>query len=116
MVVVDKFKKWIEVEPVGDCEAETAVKFLKKVIFRFGYPHSIITDNGSNTSEGATQIFCANNGIRLDLTSVSHPQRAMDKLSELTRKSSMELSRASLRRLKHPQDVGWRNCQPCYGA
>ena len=74
LVMVDKFTKWIEAEPVGDCEAETAVKFLKKVIFRFGYPHSIITDNGSNTSEGATQIFCADNGIRLDLTSVAHPQ------------------------------------------
>ena len=66
LVMVDKFTKWIEAEPVGDCEAETTVKFLKKVIFRFGYPHSIITDNGSNTSEGATQIFYADNGIRLE--------------------------------------------------
>ncbi|KRX70290.1 hypothetical protein T12_15239 [Trichinella patagoniensis] len=25
-----------------------AVQFLKKVIFRFGFPHNIITDNGTN--------------------------------------------------------------------
>ena len=46
LVMEDKFTKWIEAEPVGDCEAETAVKILKKVIFRLGYPHSIITEIG----------------------------------------------------------------------
>ena len=61
-------------EPVGSCDAETAVKFLKKLIFRFGYPHVIITDNGTNLSQGAMQEFCNWEHIRLDVFAVAHPQ------------------------------------------
>ena len=58
LVAVDKFTKWVEAEPVSKCDSKTALKFLKKIIFRFGYPHSIITDNGSNLSEGVMERFC----------------------------------------------------------
>ena len=47
LVAVDKFAKWVEAEPVSKCDAATAVQFMKRVIFRFGFPHSIITDNGT---------------------------------------------------------------------
>ena len=46
LVAVDKFTKWVEAELVSKCDAATAVQFMKKVIFRFGFPHNIITDNG----------------------------------------------------------------------
>ena len=52
LVAVDKFTKWVEAEPVSKCDAATAVQFLKKIIFCFGFPHSIITDNGTNLSKG----------------------------------------------------------------
>ena len=29
-VVVDKFTKWVEAEPVSKCDAATAVQFMKK--------------------------------------------------------------------------------------
>ena len=74
LVAIDKFTKWVEAEPIGTCDAETAVKFLKKLIFRFGYPHSIITDNGTNLSQGAMQEFCRREHIRLDVSAVAHPQ------------------------------------------
>jgi hypothetical protein len=74
LVAIDKFTKWVEVMPVTNCEAATAVKFLKQIIHRFGYPHSIITDNGTNMSLGEMAKFCGNNGIRLDVASVAHPQ------------------------------------------
>ena len=73
LVAVDKFTKWVEAEPINRCDAETTVMFLKKIIFSFGYPHSIITDNGSNLSEGEMAKFSGNNGIHLDLASVAHP-------------------------------------------
>ena len=61
LVAIDKFTKWVEVMPVTNNEAITVVKFLKKIIYRFGYPHSIIKDNGTNMSLGDTKIFCAEN-------------------------------------------------------
>ncbi|SPT17889.1 unnamed protein product [Triticum aestivum] len=74
LVTVDKFTKWVEAEPVSKCDAATAVQFIKKVIFQFGFPHSIITDNGTNLSKGAMKEFCQREHIRLDVSSVAHPQ------------------------------------------
>ena len=37
-------------------------------------PHSIITDNGTNLSQGKVEEYCDRHGIRLDLASVAHPQ------------------------------------------
>jgi hypothetical protein len=74
LVMVDKFTKWLEVKPIAKCDGHTAVKFLKYVILRYGYPHSIITDNGTNFSQGEFKRFCEDNNIRLDLCSVAHPQ------------------------------------------
>ena len=50
----------------------TAVQFVK-LIFCFGYPHSIITDNGTNLSKGAMKEFCQREHIRLDVSFVAHP-------------------------------------------
>ena len=74
LVVVDKFTKWVEAEPASQCDAATAVQFIKKVIFRFGFPHSIITDNGTNLSKGAMEEFYQREHIRLDVSAVAHPQ------------------------------------------
>ena len=74
LVAVDKFIKWVEAEPVSKCDAATAVQFIKKVIFRFVFPHSIITDNGTNLSKGEMEEFCQREHIWLDLASVAHPQ------------------------------------------
>ena len=73
-MAVDKFTKWVEAEPVSKCDAATAVQFLKKIIFRFCFPHSIITNNGTNRSKGEMEDFCSREHIRLDLASVAHPQ------------------------------------------
>ena len=73
LVAVDKFTKWVEAKPVSSCDADTTVKFMKTLIFRFGYPHSIISDNGTNLSKGAMQEFCGREHIRLDVSAVAHP-------------------------------------------
>ena len=73
LVAVDKFTKWVEAELVSKCDAATAVQFIKKVIFRFGLPHSIITDSGTNLSKGEMEEFCQREHIRLDVASVAHP-------------------------------------------
>mgnify|MGYP005814597241 CR=1 FL=1 len=73
LVEVDKFTKWVEAEPVSKCDATMVVQFIKKAIFRFGFPHNIITDNGTNLSKGDMEEFCQCKHIRLDVASVAHP-------------------------------------------
>jgi transposase-like protein len=46
-VAIDKFTKWVEVEPVCTILARSAVKFIRGLVYRFGVPNRIITDNGS---------------------------------------------------------------------
>ena len=48
LVAVDKFTKWIEAKPIKNLDASTAVSFIRELTFRYGVPHNIITDNGSN--------------------------------------------------------------------
>jgi transposase InsO family protein len=74
LVAVDKFTKWIEAKPIKKLNGPTAVTFIADITVRYGVPHSIITDNGTNFAKGALARFCATQGIRLDLASVAHPQ------------------------------------------
>jgi ribonuclease HI/transposase InsO family protein len=74
LVAVDKFTKWVEAKPIKKCDGKTATKFLRELIYRYGYPHSIITDNGTNFAKGEMADFCEEKGIRLDLASVAHPE------------------------------------------
>ncbi|XP_014757824.1 uncharacterized protein K02A2.6-like [Brachypodium distachyon] len=58
LVAIDKFTKWIEAMPITNATGTTAVAFIRSIIFRFGVPHSIITDNGSNFFSNEFQDLC----------------------------------------------------------
>ena len=60
--------------PIKKLDGATAANFLWGIISRFGVPHSIITDNGMNLSQGEVEEYCDQHGIRLDLASMAHPQ------------------------------------------
>ena len=74
LVTVDNFTKWIEAMPVTNQKGKTAVKFFESIVYRFGVPHSIITDNGSNFISKEFQDFCEGLGINITYASVAHPQ------------------------------------------
>jgi transposase InsO family protein len=74
LVVVDKFSKWIEAVLVTNQEATTAVKFFESIVYRYGVPNSIITDNGTNFTSGEFQEFTKNLGIKIKYASVAHPK------------------------------------------
>ena len=74
LVAVDKFTKWIEAVPITSSTASTAVNFIRSIIFRFGVPNSIITNNGTNFTEEEFKDFCVEQGIKLNYASVAHPQ------------------------------------------
>jgi hypothetical protein len=58
LVVVDKFTKWVEAKPIRKFDGKTALKFVKDIVVRFVIPHSIITDNGTNLSQGEVEEYC----------------------------------------------------------
>jgi transposase InsO family protein len=74
LVAVDKFTKWVEAKPINSPDAASAIKFVKGLVFRFGVPHSIVTDNGSNFTSKEFKEYCAEVGIKLHFASVGHPQ------------------------------------------
>jgi hypothetical protein len=71
---VDKFTKWIEAKPIKSLDSATAVSFIQGIVHRFGVPHDIITDNGSNFNSAEFKQFCWNMGTRVNFASVAHPQ------------------------------------------
>jgi hypothetical protein len=74
LVAVDKFTKWIEAKPITLPDGASEVSFIKGIVFRFGVPHSIITDNGSNFTSKEFKAYCNEVGIKLHFASVAHPQ------------------------------------------
>jgi hypothetical protein len=71
-VAVDKFTKWIEVKHATSITAAKAVEFIKEIIYRFGVPNNIITDNGTQFTVIEFKDFCAVSGIKINYASVSH--------------------------------------------
>src|SRR5215216_3743433 len=74
LVAVDKFTKWIEAKPIKSLDSSTTISFIRGLIFRYGVPHNIITDNGSNFDSDEFKAFCPSQGTLVDYTSVAHPQ------------------------------------------
>jgi ribonuclease HI len=74
LVAVDKFTKWVEAAPVTTQDSTAAINFIKSIVFRFGVPHSIITDNGTNFISKEFKNYCEGLGIKLKFASVAHPK------------------------------------------
>jgi transposase InsO family protein len=73
-VAIDKFTKWPEATPVVNITKASAIALLKSIVFRFGVPNRIITDNGTQFKSQHFQGYCEDIGIQLCFTSVVHPR------------------------------------------
>jgi transposase InsO family protein len=74
LVAVDKFTKWVEAALVTTQDSTAAINFIKSIVFRFGVPHSIIIDNGTNFTSKEFKSYCESMGIKLKFASVAHPK------------------------------------------
>jgi hypothetical protein len=74
LVAVDKFTKWVEAAPVTTQDYTTAIDFIKSIVFLFGVPRSIITDNGINFTSKEFKSYYESIGIKLKFASVAHPK------------------------------------------
>jgi transposase InsO family protein len=74
LVAVDKFTMWVEAAPVTTQDSTATINFIKSIMFRFGVPYSIITDNGTNFTSKEFKSYCEGLGIKLKFASVAHPK------------------------------------------
>ncbi|XP_025813073.1 uncharacterized protein K02A2.6-like [Panicum hallii] len=74
LIVVDKFTKWIEAKPITKTNSQEAIKFFLDIVYQFGVPNTIITDNGTNFTCKNFLEFANGYGIRIDWASVGHPR------------------------------------------
>jgi hypothetical protein len=73
LVAIDKFTEWIEVKPVTCPKADRVLDFRDELVHRYGLPHHIITDLGSNFNNHQFWEYCENSGIDVRYVSVAHP-------------------------------------------
>jgi hypothetical protein len=73
-VAVDKFSKWIEARPIVKVCSEEAVSFFNDIIYRFGIPNTIITDNNTQFMGKKFLNLFDDNNIRVDWSVVAHPK------------------------------------------
>jgi ribonuclease HI len=71
LVAIDKFTKWIKVKPVTCPKADRVLDFLDELVHRYGLPHRIIKDLGSNFNNHQFWEYCENNGIDVRYVSVA---------------------------------------------
>jgi hypothetical protein len=61
-VTVEKFIKWIEVKPATSITTEKAVEFIKEIMYMFGVPNNIITNNWTQFTAREFKDFSADSG------------------------------------------------------
>ncbi|KAL5549671.1 hypothetical protein UlMin_004902 [Ulmus minor] len=74
-VAIDYYTKWVEAEPLQEItEARTTGFIWRNIICRFGIPHSLVSDNGTQFDSAGLKKLCLDLGIHKHFSSVAHPQ------------------------------------------
>jgi transposase InsO family protein len=114
LVAIDKFSKWIEVQPLNSIRSEQVVAFFIDIIHRFGVLNSIITDNGTQFTGRKFLDFCEDHHIRVDWAAVAHPmmngqvERANDMILQgLKPRIYNDLNKFGRRWMKELPSVVW---------
>jgi len=87
IVVIDYFTKWIEAESLSKITTQQVKNFVwKNIIFRFGIPNTIMTENEKQFVDKTLAEFYSNLGIKHTLVQLSiHKQ--MDRQNPPTKSS-----------------------------
>ena len=75
LTCIDRSTRWPEVIPLRDIRAETcADAFVSGWVARFGVPHNITTDRGTQFTSSTWACMCKKLGIQHLMTTAYHPQ------------------------------------------
>jgi len=73
--VTDYFTKWVEAIPTKQATSRVVINFLmENIIFRFGTPVRLITDNGMCFRSDEFKNLCSTHGITVSYAAPYHPQ------------------------------------------
>ena len=74
LVAIDYFTKWVEAEALATITETKVPNFVwKNIVYRFGIPRMIISNNGRQFDSQAFRSFCSNLGIRNKYSLLGHP-------------------------------------------
>ncbi|GKV42163.1 hypothetical protein SLEP1_g49600 [Rubroshorea leprosula] len=75
IVGVDYFTKWVEARPLSSLTSKKVEDFVfNSIICRYGIPNQIVADNGPQFNCTSFRDFCSSYGIKLQFTSIYHPE------------------------------------------
>ncbi|XP_061338845.1 uncharacterized protein LOC133285605 [Gastrolobium bilobum] len=75
IVAIDYFTKWVEAKPLATITSQKARRFFwRSIIYRFGIPGEVITDNGTQFTDAKFRALMNSLQIRHHFTAVEHPQ------------------------------------------
>jgi transposase InsO family protein len=73
-IVIHTFTKWMETMSVVNITQEAVVKFIQSIIYRFGAPRWVLTDNRTQFKGPKFVRCCADFGIHHQPSSAVHLQ------------------------------------------
>uniref|UniRef100_A0A5S6QGC4 RNA-directed DNA polymerase n=1 Tax=Trichuris muris TaxID=70415 RepID=A0A5S6QGC4_TRIMR len=74
LIVIDALTKWPEVLLTNSTTATATVALLTDLFARFGFPETLVTDNGSQFRASHFEDFCRKNGVVHVCSPPHHPQ------------------------------------------
>lgn len=102
LVVVDAHSKWPEVFPMRTTTTEATISCLHELFCRFGFPETLVSDNGTQFTSADFQEYLQRVGTRHVRTAPYHPssnglaERFVQTLKGALRKSSRPTSPSEL--------------------
>ncbi|KAJ3696801.1 hypothetical protein LUZ61_000506 [Rhynchospora tenuis] len=89
VVAVEYFTKWIEVKALSLITSQKITDFLEhQIVYRYGIPNAIITDNGRQFAGAPFKNYCRGLGIDINFAFVCHPQS--NGLAEVSNRTILE--------------------------
>ncbi|XGW28165.1 hypothetical protein V3C99_008177 [Haemonchus contortus] len=74
LIVVDAYSKWPEVIEMSTTTSKATIRQLSRLFAQFGYPETLVSDNGSQFTSTDFTEFCKANGIAHLRSPPYHPQ------------------------------------------
>ncbi|KAJ3701189.1 hypothetical protein LUZ61_004894 [Rhynchospora tenuis] len=89
VVAVEYFTKWIEAKALSLITSQKITDFLEhQIVYRYGIPNAIITDNGRQFTGAPFKNYCRGLGIDINFAFVCHPQS--NGLAEVSNRTILE--------------------------